>query len=213
MKVYVKKEDKSSMTLRIIITIIFISFPIGIFIFEYKSSMSFVSALISSGLNTGIFLAFGIYFIYELFKSPKEYKLKLIIKRNETYKGKKITYMRFSKQKEKDIDDLNALDYKCYTVGENNLIVGNDYILKIKEYNWEPKRVEEIDNSKEKKVISKDPHINFLSILLPVGLFFLGLLFLCILGIIIYPEYASTYITFFIVLGTTLFAIYKIIKK
>lgn len=140
MRVYVKKEDKNTMIPGIIVTIIFLSFSIGVFIAGITSGKSFIDVLASFGITllfAIIFFGFGIYFVYALIKRPKRYKAKLVNKKNETYNGKQITYMEFSTQKEREQEeDFVPSDYRCYTIGENNLIVGNVYSLRIKEFNW-----------------------------------------------------------------------------
>ena len=210
MRVYVKKENKDSMIPGIIVTIISLSFPIGVFIAGITSGKSFIDALESLGtllLFAIIFFGFGMYFVYVLIKRPKGYKAKLVNKKNQTYKGKKITYMVFSTQKESEQEeDFISSKYRCYTIGENNLIVGNDYSLKIKEFNWEPKHVEEINNS---KVASKVPNMNMFPIFFSVGVIFGGSLFFCILGIIRHPEYTPTYIILAIFFGAALFMTFK----
>jgi len=216
MRVYVKKEDKNTMIPGIIVTIIFLSFSIGVFIAGITSGKSFIYVMASFGITllfAIIFFGFGICFVYALIKRPKGYKAKLVNKKNETYNGKQITYMEFSTQKEREQEeDFIPSDYSCYTIGENNLIVGNDYLLRIKEFNWEPKYVEEINDSYENtknKVASKVPNMTMSPIFFSVGLIFFGLLFLCILGIIMYPEYTSTYIIFGIFSGAALFMTFK----
>ena len=216
MRVYVKKEDKNTMIPRIIVTIIFLSVSVGIFIAFFKSGKSFIDALASFGITllfAIIFFGFSMYFIYALIKRPKGYKAKLVNKKVETYNGKQITYMEFNTEKEREQEeDFISADYKCYTIGENNLIVGNDYSLIIKEFNWEPKYVEEINNSYEQtknKVSSKVPNMTMSPVFFSVGLIFGGLLFLCVLGIIMYPQYTSTYIIFGIFCGTSLFMTFK----
>lgn len=200
----------------IIVTIIFLSVSVGIFIAFFKSGKSFIDALASFGITllfAIIFFGFSMYFIYALIKRPKGYKAKLVNKKVETYNGKQITYMEFNTEKEREQEeDFISADYKCYTIGENNLIVGNDYSLIIKEFNWEPKYVEEINNSYEQtknKVSSKVPNMTMSPVFFSVGLIFGGLLFLCVLGIIMYPQYTSTYIIFGIFCGTSLFMTFK----
>ena len=66
MKVYVKKEDKNTMIPRIIVTIVFLSVSVGIFIAFFKSGKSFIDALASFGITllfAIIFLGFRMYFI------------------------------------------------------------------------------------------------------------------------------------------------------
>ena len=216
MRVYVKKEDKNTMIPGIIVTIVFLSFSIWIFIAGITSDKSFIDVLVSFGIPLVfaiMFFGFGMYFLYALFKRPKGYKATLVNKKIETFNGKQITYMEFNteKEREQEEDDISS-DYQCYTIGENNLVVGNDYSLKIKEFNWEPKYVEEINDSyedKKNKVKSKVPNMTLSPVFLAVGLIFGGLLFLCILGIIMYPEYTSTYIMVGIFCAVALFMTYK----
>lgn len=216
MRVYVKKEEKNTMIPGIIVTILFLSFSIGIFIAGITSGKSFIDVLASLGiilLFAIIFLGFGMYFGYALIKRPKGYKAKLVNKKIETYRGKQITYMEFSTQKEREQEeDFISSNYRCYTIGENNLIVGNYYSLRIKEFNWEPKYLEEINDSYENKVASKVPNMTMSPVFFSVGLILVGLLFLCILGIIIYPVYTSTYIIVGIFSGVALFRTFKVSK-
>lgn len=212
MKVYIKKENRFPIPIRIIIIIIFLSFSIGIFIAFLKSEKSFIDVLSSFGIEllfAIIFLVFSIYFIYALIKKPKSYKAKLVNKIVETYNGKQITNMQFKTEKEKEQEeDFIPSIYNCYTIGENNLIVGNYYSLKIKEFNWEPKFVEEINNSYENsknKVTTKVPNMNMSPVFFSLGLIFSGLILLCLLGIIIYPQYIITYIIFGIFCVVALF--------
>ena len=216
MKVYVKKEDKNTMIPGIIVTIIFLSVSVGIFIAFFKSEKSFADALASFGVTLVfaiIFFGFSMCFIYALFKWPKGYKAKLVNKKTETYNGRQITYMKFKTEKESEQEeDFISSDYRCYTIGENNLIVGNDYSLRIKEFNWEPKFVEEINNSYKRpknKVTSKVPNMTISPVFFSVGLFFGVLIFLCILGIIRYPQYTSTYIMFGTFCSAALFMTFK----
>lgn len=81
-----------------------------------------------------------------LIRRPKAYNAKLVSKEIVNYRDRLIAHMTFKIQKATDIENNTYIDneYRCYTVGENSLIVGNEYSLKIKEFNWEPKRVEEL---------------------------------------------------------------------
>lgn len=222
MRVYVKKEDKkvdkNTMISGIIVTIIFLSVSVGIFIAFFKSGKSFIDALASFGgalLFAIISFGFSMYFIYTLIKRPKGYKAKLVNKKIETYNGKQITYMEFNTEKEREQEeDFISTDCKCYTIGENNLIAGNDYSLRIKEFNWEPKYVEEINDSyesKKNKFASKVPSMTMFPVFFAVGILG-GLIFLCILGIIMYPQYTSTYIMFGIFCAVALFMTFKVSK-
>ena len=216
MKVYVKKEDNNTIIPGIIATVIFLLISVGIFIAFFKSEKSFADVLSSFGIVlifAIIFFGFSMYFIYTLFKKPKSYKVKLVNKKIETYNDRQITYMEFNTEKEREQEeDFISPDYKCYTIGENNLIVGSYYSLRIKEFNWEPKYVEEINNlyeSQKNKVASKVPNMTMSPVFFSVGLIFGGLIFLCILGIIMYPQYTFTYITFGTFCGVALFMTFK----
>ena len=216
MRVYVKKEDKISMIPIIIVTITFLSFSIGVFISVITSGKSFIDVLASFGITllfAIIFFGFGMCFVYTLIKKPKEYRAKLVNKKNETYNGKQITYMEFNTQKEREQEeDFIFTNYRCYTIGENNLIVGNDYSLRIKEFNWKPKYVEEINNFYEKrknKIANKVPNMTMPSAFFLINLIFAGVLFFCILGIIMYPEYAHIYLLVGIFSGARLFMTFK----
>lgn len=216
MKVYVKKEDKNTIIPGIIVAIVFLSFSIGIFIAYFKSGKSFAEALVSFGITffvAIIFFVFGVFFIYFLFKRSKGYKAKLVNKKIETYNGKQITYMEFNTEKEREQEeDFISSDYRCYTVGENNLIVGKDYLLRIKEFNWEPKFVDLINNSNKNfknNVTSKVPNMSMIPIFLSIRLILYGWIFLCVLGIIKYPQYTFTYIMFGAFCGVPLYMMSK----
>ena len=213
MKVYSKKEDKKTIVPAIIITIVFLSVSIGMFIAGITSEKSFIDILASFGIASVfaiIFFGFGMYFIYLLLKKAKDYKVKLINKKIETYKGKQITYMEFKMEKAKEQEeDFIPTSYKCYTIGENNFVVGNAYILKIKEFNWEPKYVEEINDSSENKVASKGSNMNLFPIFWAIELIFGWLILLCVLGIIMYPQYKFTYVIFGTFCGIALFMTFK----
>ncbi len=160
MKVYVKKEDKNTKVPGIIVTVLFLSVSIGIFIAAFTSDRSFADIIASALMLLVfalVFFGFAMYFVYALFKKPKGYEVTLVNKKIETYNGKHITCLEFNteeteaeleamKQEEEMEEEFISPDYKCYTIGENNLVVGNKYSLLIKEFNWEPKSVEEIKN-------------------------------------------------------------------
>lgn len=220
MRVYTKKEDRSSMVPGVIATIFFLAFSIGIFIAFFSSKESFIDTLSALGialLMAIVFFVLSMYFICYLIKRPRGYKAKLINKKFETYNGKQITYMEFSTLHEgedeegQDEDSMEA-DYKCYTIGDNNLITNRDYSLRIKEFNWEPKYVEEIDNSyvsKKNKVANKIPNVSLSPLFFVMGFFEAGMLFFCILGIILYPQYISTYLAFGALFSFALFMTFK----
>ena len=223
MRVYSKKEDKQTMAPGIIVTIIFLSFSIGMFVAAITSGKSFMDILASFGsllVFAIIFFGFGLYFVYALLKKPKAYKAKLIKKQIEIYNGKQITYMEFQTEQElreimeneveKNLPEFSDA-YKCYTIGENDLIQGNDYSLKIKEFNWEPKFVEEINNIKSDT--STVPNANLSLVHLVIGLFWGVSLLLCLLGTIMYPQYNSTYVIVGAFFGFALFMTFYDYRK
>lgn len=212
-RVYVKKEEKNAIIEGIVITIGFLAVSIYIFINFFKSGKTLIDALASFGtllLFAIIFFAFSIYFIYFLIKRPRGFKAKLIDKKIENYNGQQITYMKFRVQKEREqaIDFIRS-EYNCYTIGENNLIVENEYVLRIKEWNWEPKYVEELESNTSNKVASKVPNMTMSPVFFSIGLISGGMLFLCILGLVLYPQYAFTYIITSIFSGIGLYMTFK----
>ena len=153
MRVYVKEENKQSIMIRIFTIIVFLAVPIGMFMPFFKNGQPVIDSIKNAldslkilALFLLLFLLVGLYCLYILIKPPKGYKVKLIEKDFRTYNGESITSMKFHAEKE----DARVVDFECYTIGENNLFVGRDYILKIKEFNWTPKYVEEVYDYDEK---------------------------------------------------------------
>lgn len=173
MKVYVKKGEYQTSILGIIATVFFLSFAIGIFasFFSYDSFMEALSEEGISLLFALAFLAFALYFMYSLFSRPKGFRAKLLKKNIENYKGKQITYMIFTTEKEKEQEeDFVPQTYTCYTYGYNDLIENEKYTIKIKEFNWKIKSVEEYNDNNN---ISKVPAMTLSPVFLAVG-FILG---------------------------------------
>lgn len=199
MRVYVKKENKNTMIPGIIVTIVFLLVSSWVFITAIKSDKSFIEIVENFGIElifSFVFSVLGICFVYFLFKPPKKYKVKLVNKKIETYNGEQITYMEFIEfglpKEQKESSDCYS--YSCYTKGENDLIVGNDYVLRVKQFNWEPKFVEKLDSCFKNKIAFNLPNMTLTPISLILGLIFFGVLCLCILGIITYPEYIYIYV-------------------
>lgn len=173
MKVHVKKGEYQTPILGIIVTIVFLSFSIGIFVscFSYNSFMEALSRAGMLLIFALVFFAFSLYFVYLLFKSPKGFSAKLTKKNVENYKGKQITYMTFTTEKEmKQEEDFVPATYTCYTYGSNKLIENEKYIIKIKEFNWKIKAVEEDNNLQSN--ISKVPNMTLFPVFLAVGFIF-----------------------------------------
>ena len=210
MRVYMKKEDKNTNLTVFILTIIFLSFSVSLLIYLIVNKKSFIDALKLYGsvlIFVIIFLSFSIYFIYYLIKRPKSYKAKLIKKSSEIYNGKLITYMKFIVPKAGEKEDF--FEFECYTIGENNLILDKEYSLKIKELNWEPKCVEELQ-SVQNSLKNKVPTITLFPVHILIELIFGSDLFFCILGLIMYPQYAVIYIIGGVFLAGALYTIFKL---
>lgn len=215
MRVYVKKRDKNPFLMIIILGIIFTGFGVITYIVFTKSERPFIEVFSDYGIMLPfgfIFFIIGIYIIANLFKPAKKYKLRLISKKQQVYKGKIITYMGFSGDKEKEVsNDLVDADYKCFTIGENNLKVDNDYSVKIKEFNWCPKSVEELDhykNDDSKKYIPRSLP------LITISIVFCGvIILLCIIGMILYPKYILEYVIWGIINSLILYIIIKEYKN
>lgn len=214
MRVYVKKENKNTMIPGIIVTIVFLLVSSWVFITVIKSEKSFIEILENFGIElifSIIFFGIGTCFVYFLFKTPKKYKVKLVNKKIETYNGEQITYMEFMEFElpKAQKGNSNCYSYSCYTKGENDLIVGNDYVLRIKQFNWEPKFVEKLDSCFKNKIAFNLPNRTLTPIFLIFGLIFFGLLCLCILGIITYPKYMHIYVLVGIFSLVALFMAFK----
>lgn len=207
MKVYLKKEDKNSMIPGIIVMIIFIAIFTGVTISILNEQTDFVHILLKYNvllIFALIFGGFGIFFLIFLIKRPKRYLAKLVAKKLEKYKDLEITYMKFT-VKGNTPDDIS--EYKCYTIGENDLQIGNEFVLKIKQFNWEPKYVEKQGNNFKVKETLPKKQRSLVFIL--VNIVFVSLLVVSILGIIMYPEYLYIYAIVDII---SIVAIYKAFK-
>ena len=173
MKVHVKKGECQTPIPAIIVTIVFLSFSIGVFVscFSYNSFMEALSEVGMLLIFALVFFAISLYFIYALFKRPKEFSAKLTKKNVENYKGRQITYMTFTAEKEKEQEeDFIPATYTCYTYGNNKLIKNKKYIIKIKEFNWKIKAVEE-DNNLQSNIF-KVPNMTLSSVFLAIGFIF-----------------------------------------
>lgn len=170
MKVYVKKGEYQSYIPGIIITIIFLSISIGIFIFcfSYNSLMEVLKKQGFILLFAIVFFVFSLYFIHSLFKHPKGFSAKLNKKVVENYKGNKITYMTFTTFNDNTQEEnFIPKTYTCYTYGDNALIENKNYLIKIKEFNWKIKAIEELNELSNNT--SKLPNITLSPILIAIG--------------------------------------------
>ena len=171
MKVYVKKWDYQS-EIYVIITMIFL-FVFSLYLF-YDSINSYglihnINYFIEMFSSNGFALLFGISFfvldvfvVCSIFKKPKEYVAKLIYKKDEEYLGNKITYMHFEIIGG-DVSGYIPKVYRCYTVGDNEFKINQDYVIKIKEFNQKIKFVNYLKNNTS----VENRKLNYLSLLIP----------------------------------------------
>lgn len=170
MKVHVKRGEYQSAIPGIIATIAFLSFSIMVFAGCFLAN-SLMEVLSMELLFALVFFSFSLYFVYLLLKKPKRYSAKLIKKSIENYKGRQITYMKFvTKKRKEQEEDFVPKTYTCYTYGNNDLIEKEKYIIRIKEFNWKIKSIEEDNDLKED--ISKVPNMTLFPVFLAVGFIF-----------------------------------------
>lgn len=216
MKVYVKKEDKENRIPKIIAIISFLIFPAYIYYNVFESHMSFTNLLETYGIAlviSTVFFLVAVMMIYTFFKKPKCYKATLIDKKVETYEKNKITYMTFKmKIKENQEDDYGHSICNCYTIEKNNLVIGNDYALGIKEFNWEPVFVTEIRNNKD-NIVKEIPKVSINPIFLLFTLITLTILVICIMGLINHPDSMISYLITVVCSILFLFIAHKVCKR
>lgn len=185
MKVYVKKGENNSSVIHYIITMIILSiiilvsspivlkeisyFDLSTDIPDYEAFIDFIT-MYGMSILWGITFAFMYFTIIFLFvKPPKKFKAKLVSKKTDTYNGREITYMKFSIENKKNVSTTIPLKYRCFTYDENDLIVGSYYLVKIKEFNWKIRKVENLENDIENKLPAVSLFIPFLAILFIFG--------------------------------------------
>lgn len=151
MKVKIKRFDYQSELIRIGVIFIlgtFSAYALIMFLEEFNSQLySFKDILKQQGdllLFGTIFFLFDMYALYYSIKRPKVYRATLVKKKIEKYKEKEITCMVF-KIKKNEAKDFVPRKYECYTEGTNDFIEGREYLIGIKEYNWQIKNVKNIE--------------------------------------------------------------------
>lgn len=189
MKVYVKKGESESAVIHYIMSVLIIT-PVvllmflGIthsnFYFDFKyifsSYPSFINFIAEYGFSIIISLVFAsipllIYgsLIVLLVKPPKNFKAKLVSKKTDTYNGQQITYMKFVVENKNKVNTPDILTYRCFTYGENDLIEKNMYLIKVKEFNWKIKSVNNLEKDFENKFTIVSLFFPFLLILILFG--------------------------------------------
>lgn len=218
MRVHVKKEDKYSVFPLVFMAVFFtIIFSIA-FTIIYLSGKPFNEKMASLGillLFSGLLIFMDILLICSFIKKPKGYIAKLISKKTENYNGQQITYMEFNVTTDPKQQVRMQTKYKCYTIGDNNLNVDDYYILVIKEINWNPKYVEEINNyhkNLQPEPVEKFFSKNSVTMLISGGSVPIIFLILCILGIFMYPRYTYAYIVIGIICSIIILMLIGLVK-
>ena len=204
MKVYVKRKDKEPVLPLIIILILFTTVVVTLSILvaqsEKKTLEDFV-ALILPVITITIFLGFDLMIISSFLKKPKYYKAKLVDKKIENKK----TFMLF-KIEDSDQKEIPLIsEYRCYTKDDNNLKTGKHYAIKVKEVTWKILEVDELN--KIKNISNKVPKVTMAPVFIAITALIMGTIITAIFGIILYKEYALTYI---VALSMALYGFYQL---
>ena len=195
MKVYPKNEDKKGIIVGFIVGVVLLSF-VGFLIYHLIWELKKGTELHVAILNDSIAIAFAFAFIicggmiiYYIFKPAKKYKAILLKKEKEKYNNNEVWMMKF-KVYIVDNNEEEIIEVEGYTLEDNNYKVNNNYIVGVKEANWSIRYIEELDekNYKSNKGTSFNPL--FISLLIV----FMTILFVSILGMIMYPQYLVIYI-------------------
>lgn len=187
MKVYMKKGESEGVVIHYIITLTILSIIIFIaslgvhnidfnldYIFsDYGIFIDFITEY-GFDILAGLVFALIPLFIYSaililLIKPPKNFKAKLISKKNETYNGKKITYMKFEIIYKGNAPTTTPLLYRCFTYENNDLVENNFYLIKVKEFNWKIKSVYQLEKDFENTITKVSLFLPFLLILILFG--------------------------------------------
>ncbi len=220
MKVYVRKEDRQqSLAVNLVVCIVIIIAPLFVYysflnhLSQGEDLMNLLSGYAVLLLFATIFFIIGLVYLFIFLKGPRKCKGKLIEKRRVKLFGIDYDYMTFNVHdpKASPDDKYGYFEYKCYTTENNNLTEGCEYTVKVSDFTNDIKSVEEpFDNSiKEKTPAKKSVNIVFLI----VGIFFVGLFAISILGLIYYPQYTPLYTIFALFCGGAVFFAYKMFKQ
>ncbi len=194
MKVYIKQEEKNPILPRIIFVLVFFIVCIADFLWVCFDTRELFTKLVDHAIDLSaaiFFFALDLYFIYAFLKKPFGFKAVLKDKKPEYYLNEAIINMYFEICPAKNKRSTLLEDgYNVYTYKDYNLEIGKTYILRIKEFNWEPTSVEEIDGKNFEKEL---PVINEKIGLIGAIVVILAPLILSIVGIMLYPKYALTF--------------------
>ena len=187
MKVYVKKGDCQSIIPSILLTSFFLVVPIIIYIKLFLGK-NFMEALYKNAdvfIFSVVFFVLGLFLLFSFFIKPQKFTCKLVSKKEEEYRGKKIFVMIFKFIK----TDNNEFDYTpddciCYTYGDNNFIINENYDVFVKGPNFKPIYVDACASSDTKTLKGVD----LLPVFIAVEAILIGFVILGFVGLFYYKE-------------------------
>lgn len=140
MKVYTKKGIWNSFIMNAYALFMMILFSISTPIYSIKLLIDRNPEFIG-----GIILCVAvIYFDVRLFAKSGKMRMTLVQKNIENYKGKQICQMIFTISKT-NTKKISLKPVYCYTIGNNDLILNNDYIVTISWFNGLAKQVDNLE--------------------------------------------------------------------
>lgn len=162
LKVKIRREDRQSLLPSLIATVIFgsigIACLVGIVHFVLNFNLEyFIEVFSAEGMAMTIVFALGmvgLYLVYLLLKFPGRYVGVLKKKENISYKDNTIWQMEFIVKGEEG----KSVTLFCYTDKENELEVGKEYVVLLKEYSWRIKSIGDKVEGREYKLV-KEPSL------------------------------------------------------
>lgn len=192
MKVYTRKPYREPIIPSIIATLAFLIGPMIVFynfINDYIDPVQAINEYGTPMLFSITFFAFGLSFLYFLFKPPKSYRARLMSAAEKHYHGRLITEFKFqipeagTPNKETDSNYLNT--YRCYTYDHAHLYENNEYILVIKEFSKRPRYVKEFSEPHATRISDTAPSITIKPVFFAIGFIFFGHIILAIISFIL----------------------------
>ena len=131
MKVYVKKKTGNSL-ISCLLGWIFLTIVLFGCILMLKDLFNNFIITFENILSLIFYLAFILVYFYMLL-CPKRYKVCLVAKTIETYNEETIAFMQFVAI-DTSLKGKLQKTMECYTVEDNPLVVGNDYVATISKF-------------------------------------------------------------------------------
>ena len=214
MKIKLKCVSTQPFFANLFVTLLFLLVPGGYFYYVFNKYTSVMDAIFDEGialLVLGVFLVLGIYFLYALIKLPTKYYCTLVDIKSSVVKGKSVVNLTFDlKKRHTQNNDLVPSTFECYVNSADELIKGTDYVVGIKEFNWDVKYVEEYSSSSNVKEYL--PNTSFDIVFGIMYFIFGGFIVFCIIGIYYFPEYAFWYLLVSLIMTSIIFMIRNISK-